>query len=119
LKISRALRLEKKDFYDRVRIRLKKCVDYARDADCLANFKAAAAIFRVLEEFGMPVDITTPKGVAIFYQVQKLLRRLNLYSKGVKPENETIRDTFLDASNYLDLEKECLLDEQGDGEEEV
>lgn len=109
MKIDEALQLEKESFERRYEIRKKKAKDYANE-DCLANFKATAGVCKTMADNGMPIDITTSYGVAMFYQVLKLLRRANLYAKGIKPENESLIDTFDDASNYLDLEKECFID---------
>lgn len=111
MRLQKALEIEKEDFKKRLKIRKAKGADYADDWDCLINFKAIAEVCRVFAKYGTPVDVTSSKGVAVFYQLLKLQRRLNLYAKKTKPENESIMDTFLDASNYLDLEKECFLDE--------
>ena len=119
MKIEDAEKLEREDFEKRMVIRFKKAADYSNEGDALANFKATAAICKVLAEYGMPIDVTTSCGVAAFYGLLKFLRRLNLYAKKVSPQNESLRDTFLDASNYLDLEKENYLDvEEGRGGED-
>uniref|UniRef100_A0A6M3J9S1 Uncharacterized protein n=1 Tax=viral metagenome TaxID=1070528 RepID=A0A6M3J9S1_9ZZZZ len=110
MKLEDALKLEREDFEKRMSIRLKKASDYANE-DILANFKATAAVCKSLAEHGMPIDITTAKGVACLYQLLKMLRRLNLYAKSIPPQNEALQDTFLDASNYIDLEKEIVAEE--------
>jgi len=109
LKLEDALEIEIADHLRKMEIRQKKGSDYAND-DCLANFKATAEVMLALKRNGMEIDLTTPHGVAIFHQILKMLRRLNLYQKKTAPENESLDDTFLDASNYLDLEKECYID---------
>ena len=111
MKLKEALEMEVKDFEKRMAIREAKGHDYANE-DILANFKATAGVCKALADHGMPIDITTAYGVAAFYGVLKLLRRLNLYQKNVDPKNESLLDTFLDASNYVDLEKECYIDER-------
>ena len=110
MKLEEALELERRDFEKRLQLREKKGKDYATDADVLANFKVVAEVCAVFKKYGMPVDITTPHGVAVFYGILKLARRLNLYMKSTQPLNESLEDTFLDATNYLDLEKECYID---------
>lgn len=109
MKLEDAIELERKDFEKRITIREKKGHDYAND-DILANFKATADVCKALEKNDMSIDITTAHGVALYYGLLKMLRRLNLYTKKVDPLNESLQDTFLDASNYIDLEKECYLD---------
>ena len=111
MKLDEALQLERESFERRIKIREKKAKDYSNE-DCLANFKTTADVCKAMADNGMPVDITSSTGVAMFYGILKLLRRANLYAKGVAPQNESLIDTFDDASNYLDLEKETWLEEQ-------
>ena len=104
MKLDEALTLAEESFKRRIEIRKKKGRDYANDEDILANFKATADVCKVLAKHNMPVDVTTAHGVALYYSILKLLRRLNLYAKGVKPENESLIDTFDDAANKIFLE---------------
>lgn len=109
MKLSEALEIEKAAFERRMEIRKTKGHDYA-NKDVLANFKASAAVYKALKDYDMEIDLTTAHGVAMWYQILKILRRLNLYKKGVTPKNESLEDTIDDNSNYLDLERECFID---------
>ena len=110
MELETSLKICKESFDRRMEIRKIKGHDYAQDTDCLANFKVTASICKSMSDAGMPIDITTPNGVAMFYGLLKFLRRVNLYSKNTEPLNESLRDTFDDAHNYLDLEYECYMD---------
>lgn len=68
--------------------------DYAGE-DVLSNFKNLADACKALQ-----IDITTPVGVSLFFQVHKISRTANLLQSGKKPNNESIEDTFLDNINY-------------------
>jgi len=86
----------------RVELFKKKSDDYA-DADALSNFKRMAIICKELR-----VDVTTPFGCAMFLKLLKIDRITNLCTKGAKPSNESIEDSFVDEMNYTDLAKAIL-----------
>jgi len=117
MKVEDAIRLEEEAFKRRMEIRRLKAHDYAKEeTDCLSNFKVMAAVLRILKEYGYEVDVTTPHGVADFLHLHKFIRRQNLLNQGVEPENEYLEDTYDDEANYLDLGKECYIDEKrGEG----
>ena len=105
MRINEALELERRDFEKRMQLRQKKAHDYATDYDVLSNFKLMANLIKTLN-----LDMTKPHGVAMFFVLHKIARITNLWNKGVKPENESLIDSFLDLSNYVDLAKECYID---------
>jgi hypothetical protein len=95
-------------------IRRKKAADYSAENNALSNFFLQAAIFRAMEEYGCPVDITRPTGVVIVLEVLKLIRIANLIAKGAEPFNESVEDTVLDQRVYAELFLECLTAEERD-----
>ena len=114
MKHIEAMKIEDEDYKKRMSLREKKAHDYAKtgfDEDILSNFKVVAAVCKALKNHGYEVDITTPKGVAMFHIIHKNTRLLNLFFKDESPENESVKDTVLDLSNYIDLMKECMIDE--------
>ena len=112
MKIETALEIEQADNKERMTIRMKKANDYAKkNGDCLSNFKVMADIEQALQNHGYSIPIDKSYGVAFWHLLHKLVRLLNLFNEGVTPENEPLRDTFLDANNYIDLCKECYMDE--------
>lgn len=113
MNIKKAIELERKDFEKRMEIRWKKGYDYAKvEGDILSNFKVMADLEKILDKHGYSIPIDRPCGVALWHLLHKIIRLLNLLNKGTDPQNETINDTFLDMSNYTDLTKECLIDEE-------
>lgn len=114
MRIKEAIKLEKEHFEKRMKIREAKGHDYAKiDADILANFKVIADVEKALEKHGYGIP-TTSYGIALRHQIHKIIRQLNLWNKGVEPKNESLMDTYLDESNYLDLKKECYIDSKRD-----
>lgn len=112
MKIESAIKLEKKDFKKRMEIRWKKGHDYAKEeGDILSNFKVMADLEKILEKHGYRIPIEKSYGVAMWHLFHKLVRLLNFFNENISPENESLKDTFLDANNYLDLSKECYIDE--------
>ena len=120
MKLTEAIKM-KKAAHDRRRgIRLRKAHDYAkRDADCLSNFKVMADIEAALKKHGYSVPIEKPHGVAFWHALHKMVRILNLWSEGIEPENESLRDTHDDLANYNDLAYECFLDYRDSSPKEV
>lgn len=111
MKIEDAIKMETEAHERRMKIRSKKAHDYAKkDEDALANFKVMADLADALAKHGYAVDITKPQGVAMWHEFHKLVRILNLWNEDIEPENESLEDNFDDASNYLDLAKECYVD---------
>ena len=107
MKLKEALKLEREHFEKRMKLRTKKGKDYATEADVLSNFKVMAALQKTLQ-----LNLSKPSHVALWHLLHKLVRIVNLTKKEVEPENESLEDTYLDGNNYIDLSKECYLDEQ-------
>lgn len=111
MKLEEAIELERKDFERRLAVRLTKGHDYAKDFDCLTNFKVMAELAAVLKKYGYEVDVTKSHGVALWHLLHKIIRLLNLWNKDVEPKNESLDDTLaIDMPNYVDLMKECYYD---------
>src|SRR5690606_653200 len=92
-------REEQLKIYEEVNSKLTKLSkskgeDYAGE-DVLSNFKNLADACKALQ-----IDITTPVGVSLFFQVHKISRISNLLQSGKIPNNEGIDDSFLDDINY-------------------
>ena len=68
--------------------------DYATE-DVLSNFKRLSKAATIL---GITLD--TPIGYALFMILMKLDRVSNLTSKGKKPKNESVKDSFGDLLGY-------------------
>ena len=84
---------------------MKKSADYA-DEDALSNFKRLNAVCKALD-----IDVRrSPAECALFLKMLKVDRRQNLRRRGVKPTNESVKDTLMDEHNYADLEHGCDLD---------
>ena len=47
----------------------------------------------------------------MWHELHKIVRVLNLWNEEIDPQNESLIDSFDDAVNYLDLAKECYIDE--------
>lgn len=107
MKLSTALALQDNFYKERIELRKKKGKDYANEDDCLTNFKNVAKILGLLG-----IDPSKSYGVALIYTVLKLDRISNLvFRRKGKPSNEAIDDSISDILNYLDLFRECLLDD--------
>lgn len=104
--IDEMLEYQNKSNVARYAIRIKKGHDYATD-NWLSNFERVAEYMKLFE-----VDLTKSHGVALFHLIHKIDRLCNLvYRIDDKPENESLRDTIMDAKNYLDLMEECMMKE--------
>jgi hypothetical protein len=68
---------------------LRKGADYSVTDDWSSNFQATA------EHFGIK-----PHEACDFNEVQKLARLRALRERGKEPDNENVRDTYLDKANY-------------------
>lgn len=108
MNLDQAIKIVREAFERRMKLWESKNRDYA-NTNTLANFDVMAELHRTFRDHGMPIDMTTSVGVAMNYQLIKFCRRLNLYKKGVTPENESIIDSLDDMSNYVDLEMLCFL----------
>ena len=104
MNIEEAIALQKKLFERRMAIRKLKGEDYAHNDNIHYNFETGAAIAKLLE-----IDITTPWGVAMFYEILKIQRECNLLFNNKVPNNESILDTIIDNINYGDLRLEMLV----------
>ena len=111
MKIEEAIRIEEEAHKRRMKIRIDKASDYAKeDADCLSNFKVMAELYTTLEDRGYGINMGTPHGVAMWHVLHKIVRTLNLWNEGKAPRNESLEDTHDDHVNYVDLAKECYED---------
>lgn len=81
----------------------KKSADYAT-VDVLSNFKRIA---KVVDAIGL--DITTPTGYALFMALMKIDRINNILTCNKDPQNESIEDSFMDLSNYVELAYACSI----------
>ncbi len=109
MNMSDNLQLQKDGHREAEALSKKKGADYANE-DALANFKVASSIEQVLSKGNMGIPHGTPHGVAMTYMVLKLLRLLNMWAKGVDPQNESLHDTYIDIDNYLYRMKACYED---------
>jgi len=118
MKTSDALELQEAAHIRKMALRQKKGHDYAKPkSDTLSNFKIMAKLAEVLEEYDIPIDITTPHGVAAWHLLHKFVRLLNLWSEDKTPQNEGMIDTHDDLENYSELAKECYIDYQEEKKE--
>jgi len=108
MKYELAIQIEKRHFKQRLKLREKKWKDYATQEDVLSNFKQMAILQKTLQ-----LDLSKPSQVALWHLLHKIVRIVNLMKSKRKPKCESLTDSFLDASNYLDLAKECYYDERG------
>lgn len=108
MKLEEALKITDESYRRRKELRIKKCHDYAKDDDCLKNFKNMANILSTLK-----IDISKSYGIALVYVILKIDRLCNLIfqKEEINPENESVLDTFDDLSNYIDLMRENFIEE--------
>ncbi len=96
---------------ERLEVSRERRKGYANDGDCLANFKQMAAL--CVENGLIPADCAMAKpdgsGIAMFFVIHKLSRRINLMKKGLDL-HESKHDTDLDMHNYIDLGYACEVD---------
>ena len=100
MKHKRLMAMMDEDYDNRMDIFKAKSHDYA-DEDCLSNFKRMGNALNSLSVNELPPELA----YCMTLMLLKIDRIINLIRRGVKPENETIDDTFLDLMNYLDLFK--------------
>lgn len=106
--LKESLRLQRKLFEERTKLRISKGKDYANREDCLLNFKRVAAACKLWD-----IDVSTSHGVIQFWAVVKFDRLCNLIKNGVvSPEHESFWDNIKDFQNYGgDLLLHTLIDE--------
>lgn len=93
---------------ERIALSERKSADYAVPYDALDNFWRMSAICDTL-------NINPRRSgwdCAMFLLLLKVDRWCNLHSQDKEPDNESIRDTILDAHNYIDLAYACELDDE-------
>lgn len=90
------VRLSKANFDERIALSGKKSHDYATE-DVLSNFKRVSEMATLLN-----IKLT-PEQYSLFMVVNKLDRICNLLFRDKTPLNESLRDSFLDIMNYIDL----------------
>ena len=88
---------------DALTLSSRKRKDYAT-GDVLSNFKRMAKV----AEIAFKVDHVLPADVAYFFLLMKLDRMQNL--RGREAANEAVRDSMLDAHNYLNLGMACEIE---------
>ena len=79
---------------DCIAIANRKAPDYSKEGDRYSNFKFAAIIS---EQFTDPIDRVFATMIGI--KIARLIELLN----GKTPNNESIRDSFIDLTNYSAL----------------
>ena len=84
----------------------KKSNDYAT-SDILSNFKRVSELARLLN-----LNVQTKAGYCLLLCVMKIDRISNLLSKNTEPSNESLQDSIMDLSLYVDL-LGALLSEEG------
>ena len=87
----------------RADLHVKKSNDYATE-DVLSNFKRVSGAARELD-----IDVHTPQGYALFVALMKIDRINNL--RGKNPQNESVRDSYIDLLNYIELSYACICEE--------
>jgi len=97
--------IAKRIFERASRLLIPKGKDYG-DEDRLRNFKNVAAAWSILTGKSM-----TPVEAALFLELLKLDRYMNLYAKRVAAKNESVEDTTVDGINYWALMEACRRDE--------
>jgi len=102
--IEDAEEYQRSEFEERLKIRIAKSHDYASNEDILGNFKRVSKLCELLD-----IDVRNPFGYAQLMCVLKIDRINNLISGGKKPKNESIKDSFRDLKNYIDLSEEILI----------
>lgn len=75
----------------------KKGHDYA-GKDIFQNFKQMFDLCNTLK-----IDFTKPESIHMFYIILKIQRICNLIFTDKKPSNESIEDTLIDLTNYVNL----------------
>jgi hypothetical protein len=103
MRIEEAIKLHKQMIATEIEKRLAKAHDYSQDDDVHSNFAIQAGIFKVLADNHTPVDITTPIGCAMFLEILKVIRALNLIARATPALNESFRDTAFDGRVYWEL----------------
>ena len=87
-------------------ILLSKNHDYADGEDALSNAKKCAAIIKILK-----IEADTPHGFMLVQVVHKLVRKCNLlFNTKQPPQNEPIKETYLDDHNYIKMSYFCWLE---------
>jgi hypothetical protein len=86
----------------RLELSRKKRADYAGDEDVLANFKRLAEAVRILR-IPRLWDKNPALAYALFMDIMKTDRMINILIKEGNPENESMQDSWDDKKNYTDL----------------
>ena len=102
--MKNAEKYQAEEFRQRMALRVSKSHDYASDGDILANFKRVALLCDTLN-----IDVRTPFGYAQLMCILKIDRINNLISSDKEAKNESIKDSFRDLKNYIDLSEEILI----------
>ena len=108
MELSEGLKIAEESFKRRMKLRVTKCQDYAKNSDCLKNFKNMSKMMDILK-----INPTKSYGIALVYTILKIDRLCNLIfqKKEINPENESVLDTFDDLSNYIDLARENFIED--------
>jgi len=105
--IENAEKYQRDEFEKRLKIRINKSYDYASTEDILGNFKRVAAMCKLFN-----INVQEPFGYAQLMCLLKLDRINNLINNDKKPKNESVKDSFRDLKNYIDLSEEILIAEE-------
>lgn len=92
---------------ERTTLLIDKSADYAGE-DVLSNFKRMSQMSKLLR-----IDpARSATDAAWFLALLKFDRLTNLAAKGVEPKNESVKDSYHDFHNYLDLAQACSVDKE-------
>jgi len=121
MKLSEALKKQKEAQKIQLAKRKSKGHDYAKEKDCLTNFKEMAGVVGASNLAWSECPhchgdisgqlILHSEGTAMFFVLHKALRAVNIMTKRDPPENESLTDTMrVDGPNYFELSLECYED---------
>lgn len=95
-------------FAERVAIYKRKRKDYAT-ADALSNFKRYGALLEVLDIKSLRPDIAS-----CFTSILIKMDRIANLLKKKSVANESLKDSFMDLENYIDLLYGLIVEKKGD-----
>ena len=93
----------------RLALSRKKRADYAGDDDVLANFKRLGDAVKSLR-IPQLWEKRPALAYALFMDIMKTDRMINLFLQNKPPSNESIQDSWDDKKNYTDLAEALYLE---------
>lgn len=99
----------------RTELTKNKREDYASEQDVLSNFKRVGEAVKTLR---IP-DLWQEKpalAYALFMEVMKMDRIINILLKGNKERNEPLTDSWDDMKNYVDLAEAIFIEDMKENE---